>query len=94
MRWLSVGWIPCEIHAYGVAPVRGTIYKMAYERCTPGRCTSGRYAYEMAPVRGNVYGRHAYGIASVESTPVRDAPMRCPPMRDTPMRWPLCEARL
>jgi hypothetical protein len=33
----------------------------------------------------HAYGRYAYRMVSVRSTPMRDTPMRWPSMRDTPM---------
>jgi hypothetical protein len=61
-----------------------------------------RHAYEIAPVRSTSMRdapirdtpvRDAYGMASVRSTPMRNASMRWPSMRDTlmrdaSMRWP------
>jgi hypothetical protein len=42
------------------------------------------HAYEMAPVRST----------PMRDAPVRDAPMGWLPMRDTPMRWSTGDARL
>jgi hypothetical protein len=56
MGWSSMGCIPCKMHAYEAAPVRGTHMRDASMRWPlirwpPVRSTFMRHAHEMADGR-------------------------------------------
>ena len=92
-----MGCIPCKMHAYEAAPVRGTHMRDAsmrwpLMRWSPVRSMSMRdtpMRWPMGDIR--LWERHAY---DERCTPVRDTPTRGTHMRDTPIGWSMGDTRL